>query len=326
MNSFGTTETKLISHYFVDRETDLTGETIPVGRPIPDTAVRIVDPDGNPMPDGEPGEIEVHSRYIASQYQSAAAADQRRFASSEIDDQLIRYRTGDLGPIQRQRLSRASGAHRWDRQTPRLSRGTGRGRVDPADSSGRAAGDRRRLQPSPQTRQLIASYIAKGSVTADELQRHLSEALPDYMVPTRFVSVEDFPVNINGKVDRTAVLQQVQQQLTSRSDVREVSQAEAGPTCPIYDQVEDLVREALEIDHIEPSDGFVELGGDSLSATELLISFERSFGVRLSRDDLFDARSLVELAKRVESSTSPRTLRWPTGNDELCCGLLPASA
>jgi amino acid adenylation domain-containing protein len=302
VNSFGTTETKLISHYFVDRETDLIAETIPVGRPIPDTEVRIVDQEGNPVADGEPGEIEVHSQFIARQYQSAAAADQHRFASSDVDDRLTRYRTGDLGRFNSEgcleHLGRIDGIVKLRGYRVELAEVESTLQTHPAVLQATVVV----YSPSPQTRQLIATYIAEGAVAAEELQHHLSEALPDYMVPSRFIPVTDYPVNINGKVDRTAVLEQVQQQLASPSAAATESPVPAMPSCPVRDQVVRLVQEALEIDHVDPNDGFVELGGDSLSATELLISLEKTFGSSVNRDELFDARSLVELAERIESS------------------------
>ena len=305
VNSFGTTETKLISHYFVDRETNVAAETIPVGRPIPDTNVRIVDRDGNPVPDGEPGEIEVHSRYIARQYQNAALADQRRFASSDVDVELIRYRTGDLGRFNAEgcleHLGRIDGIVKLRGYRVELAEVESTLQTHPAVRQATVVV----YSPSPQTKQLVATYIPDESVTGEELNEHLSRLLPDYMVPARFVAVSDYPVNINGKVDRTVVLEQVERRLASRHSGERESQSGAPSACPVCDRLIQLVQEALEIDYVDPNDGFVELGGDSLSATELLISLEKAFGACLSRDELFDARSLVELAEKIESSTSP---------------------
>lgn len=303
VNSFGTTETKLISHFFVDRETELRSETIPVGRPIPETEVRIIDEDGTPVPEGEPGEIEVHSRYIARGYQRADATDQRRFSAAD-DGELIRYRTGDWGRFDAdgllEHLGRTDGIVKLRGYRVELAEVESVLQTHPQVRQAVVVV----YSPTTQTKQLIATYIADGAPATDDLLHHLQEALPEYMIPARWIPVDDYPVNINGKVDRRALLERVQRQLATMDHPGDDRPSAAASASPTLIRLMRLVQDALEIDHVNPQDGFIELGGDSLSATELLISMEQSFGHGLSRDDLFDARSLVELAERIDASTS----------------------
>jgi amino acid adenylation domain-containing protein len=302
VNSFGTTETKLIAQFLADRETVIDSEIIPVGRPIPGTQVRILGEDGAPLPAGEVGEIEVSSRFIARQYEESTPEDQRRFLSAEGDASLIRYRTGDLGRFTEdgllEHLGRCDGIVKLRGYRVELAEveSTLRTHPDVSQVAVVVQGD------SLKRKQLIAAFISENSPSSEELREHLATLLPDYMIPSRFVQVDELPVNNNGKVDRALALELIKSTLACNGRRGGNGRSSSERLSPTLLRLLDDVRAVLETGPIAADEGFLELGGDSLSATELLIRIDKSFGVRLSRDDLFTAESLAELAERIDAA------------------------
>jgi acyl-coenzyme A synthetase/AMP-(fatty) acid ligase/acyl carrier protein len=301
VNSFGTTETKLIAHFFADRETVINSEIIPVGRSIPGTEVRILGEDGAPVPAGEVGEIEVRSRFIARQYEQSTPEDQRRFRSAEEDSSLIRYRTGDLGRFNDdgllEHLGRCDGIVKLRGYRVELAEVESTLRTHPDVSQVAVVVQ----DDSLKRKQLLAAFISASSPSSDDLREHLARLLPDYMIPSRFVQVDELPVNSNGKVDRASALELIRSIVARNGRHARNSRSSAGRMSPTLLRLLEEVREVLETGPVDADEGFLELGGDSLSATELLIRIDKSFGVKLSRDDLFNAASLAELAGRIDA-------------------------
>jgi amino acid adenylation domain-containing protein len=209
VNSYGATETKLIAQYYFDRESlaQLTHETVPVGRPMPNTSVRVIDEQGHSVPAGEVGEIEVRSRYIARGYWRGNPAEQTKFSIPKDPAAEVVFRTGDTGRMSNQgvleHLGRCDGMIKL--------RGY---RIEPSEIEGA-------LQDHPDVQQavvfldthsegagrLMAIFVPaeRRQPSVDDLRKFLQIRMPEYMVPVAFFAVSRFPVNGNGKTDRGAL-------------------------------------------------------------------------------------------------------------------------
>jgi amino acid adenylation domain-containing protein len=209
VNSYGATETKLIAQHYVDRESlaQLTHETVPVGRPMPNTRVRVIDEQGYSVPAGEVGEIEVRSRYIARGYWQGTPAEQTKFSIPDDPAAEVVFRTGDAGRMSNQgvleHLGRCDGMIKL--------RGY---RIEPSEIEVA-------LQDHPDVQQavvfvdthsegagrLVAIFVpVEGrQPSIDDLRMFLRIRMPEYMVPVAFIAVSRFPVNDNGKTDGAAL-------------------------------------------------------------------------------------------------------------------------
>ncbi len=156
----------------------------------------------------------------------------------------------------------------------------------------------------PGHRRLVA-YVTldNPSTSISELSRHLQERLPPYMVPSAIVTLDQLPLNPNGKVDRAALPIPGREQLTEE-------QLDALPTpyvgeAPTLEIVQEVFAEVLELPTVGPEEDFMELGGDSLLAIQILVRLRTVLDVELEIAAIFDARTPAALAERVSAAGAP---------------------
>ena len=136
----------------------------------------------------------------------------------------------------------------------------------------------------------LAAYWC-GAATAGELRAHLRELLPDYMVPSAFVSMEALPLNANGKIDRAAL------------PVPAVAtETEIAPRTPVEELIAGIWADLLGLEHCGVEENFFDLGGHSLLATQVISRVRKSFGVELPVRAAFEAPTVAGLAARVEAA------------------------
>ena len=205
VNGLGTTETGIARQFFVDHETEVDDGVLPVGYPVRDVDVCLLDQEGDQVEIGQVGEIAVRSAYLASGYWGRPDLTEAAFRPDPAGGRGRVYRTGDMGRMRRRRMSRVSGAHglrpegagkqhraRRDRDGPPAPAGAGRGGRD--DVRGRAA-----------MRSQLVAYLVPSSgarISPTVLHRRLAETLPEFMIPSLFVPLDALPLDANGKLDR----------------------------------------------------------------------------------------------------------------------------
>ncbi|HZT59442.1 MAG TPA: amino acid adenylation domain-containing protein, partial [Pyrinomonadaceae bacterium] len=145
----------------------------------------------------------------------------------------------------------------------------------------------------------IVAYVvpARGDEppTGEELRRHLGEKLPDYMMPSRFVSLEELPLTPNGKVDRRA--------LPAPDPARDDSEAAyLAPQTQAEEMLANIWGELLGVGRVGALDNFFELGGHSLLATQVISRIRAAFGLEIALKELFEQPTLRELARSVEEA------------------------
>jgi amino acid adenylation domain-containing protein len=270
-----------------------------IGRPIANTRVYILDPNGNIQPIGVPGELHIAGDGLARGYLNRAALTEEKFVANPFEPGTRMYRTGDLarwlddgtlqylGRIDTQvkvrgfriemgEIEARLGEHAAIQDCAVIARGEG---VD---------------------RQLVAFYRAKDAeseVAYDELRAHLTKTLPDYMVPAAFVSLPAIPLNPNGKVDRRAL---------SRMDVTMGAGREyVAPRSETEQQLVEIWAVVLNRapETIGVTDNFFELGGHSLLATQLVSKIRGQMDVDLPLKTLFERGSVAQLAEVIVSAT-----------------------
>ncbi|MEE4023015.1 AMP-binding protein [Gordonia sp. PKS22-38] len=289
INRSGSSETgNLACNVFAPARVVPSGPVI-AGRPARHKAVRIVDDSGVALPDGEIGRVEVTSGHIALGYW----IDGRVQAFGDVGDGRRRHVLGDRGVLRDGEL------HLVGRSDDTVKvRGY---RVDTAEiiTAARAVvgitDAAVTVHPDRGAGEIVA-YLAAGDdrpPSVADIRRSLAATLPAWMQPTHLVVVPALPRTRNGKVDRAALPEPVQRP------------ARVAPASRTERLLVPMCEDLLSLDDIGVTDDFLALGGDSLTAVELVRRIDDTFGVRLSPSAVFTGGDLRSLAEQIDAVTPP---------------------
>ncbi|MCP1462694.1 non-ribosomal peptide synthetase [Pseudomonas sp. S3E17] len=290
VNMYGITETTVHVTYRALEAADaqLVGVS-PIGGPIPDLQLYVLDAHHEPLPVGVVGELYVGGAGVARGYLNRDGLTAERFLSDPATG-LRMYRTGDLG----RRLADGSVEYlgRNDDQVKirgfRIELGEIQARLASAQGVRDAVVIAREDQPGD--KRLVAYVIAEGDTRIAALRDHLLLSLAEHMVPSAFVLLERFPLTTNGKLDRKALPAPDADAVARRSY--------EAPRGHVETAIAGIWQDLLKLDRIGRDDHFFELGGHSLLAVKLI---ERMRQVNLSADVrvLFGQPTLAALAAAV---------------------------
>ncbi|MEO3924511.1 amino acid adenylation domain-containing protein [Micromonosporaceae bacterium B7E4] len=301
VNMYGITETTV--HVTTHRLTgvDLDSGVSPIGRPLADLVVRLLDRDGEPVPTGAVGEIHVGGAGLSRGYLGHPALTAERFVPDPWGPPGTRlYRSGDLA--RRGADGRLEFLGRADQQVKIRGYRIELGEIEAAllalPGVTRAAVVARDEKSGG--RRLVGYVVpAAGGVDPAELATRLGVVLPDYMVPSAIVCLDRLPLTTNGKLDRAAL---------PRPEVRAAGRPpETEPERLLCAAIAGL----LGLPAVGVDDDFFVLGGDSIVAIQL-VGRARAAGLTLSARDVFEHRTVARLAGRAaptgpepESGTGP---------------------
>ena len=278
LNEYGPTEATVgcIVHRF-DAEKDAGGESVPIGRPIANTQVALLDADGAPVSREACGELVLAGRGLARGYVNATEADRARFVT--LADGARAYRSGDLARWSEERGFEYVG--RADEQVK--LRGY---RIEPAEVEAaleaHPAVERAVVRGRPRGPEVaLCAWVVLREPTSDEALRvWLAERLPPAMLPGCFVRLETLPLTVNGKVDLAALPDPA---LPASAEVRDPTRRDA-----VEAAVVEIWARALSLDaaRLDARADFYALGGDSLGVVAMLAEVARRV-VGLEREAAF---------------------------------------
>ena len=297
IHELASTEAQVISRYVVYPDMKDKGETEAVGFPDPDKELLLLDENDREVGTGRIGELVVRSKYISPGYWCATP---EQVSSLKESDDTVTFRTGDM--VSR-RVDNALIFHgRCDLVTKlrgyRIDLTEVEATVARCDQVSEAAVCVRQM--SANQRQLVAYVVPAQPVnlTVDGLRAELNPQLPDYMVPTRFVWLEELPRTAGGKIDRQA--------LPHPENTRPMlSEQPQSPSSEVESRFMEIWCEVLGIESIGVNDSFFDLGGDSLSAVHLVEETETCIGRHVSMADLFQAPTIAGITKSITRDRSP---------------------
>ncbi|WP_457663362.1 amino acid adenylation domain-containing protein [Sinorhizobium medicae] len=278
---------------------DFDGSVVPIGRPIANTRLYLLDGHGAPVPFGAVGELYIGGAGVARGYLNRPELTAERFIASPFVEGDRLYRSGDLG-----RYLPDGNLEFLGRNDDQVKiRGF---RIEPGEIAARLcehAWVRDAVVVARQDRagdkQLVAYVVCgpeagsddeDGSGLAGALRAHLGGRLPDYMVPAAFVRLEALPLTPNGKLDRQA--------LPAPDDEAYARAGYAAPQGAIETALAEIWAELLGVERVGRNDNFFELGGHSLLAVQLL-SRASDLGLKFSAADLFQAPVLTDFATKI---------------------------
>ncbi|MFK0182535.1 amino acid adenylation domain-containing protein, partial [Streptomyces xanthochromogenes] len=292
VNGYGPTETTTFaSAHPVRRPFDYAG-ALPIGRPLDNTRLYVLDDHLGLVAPGVPGELYIAGAGLARGYLRRPAQTAERFVADPHGPAGTRmYRTGDL--VRWSRDGEIEYLGRADQQVKLRGFRIEPGEIESAlvahPSVAQAAVVVREDRPGDKR---LVAYVVGEDVDTAALRRHASEALPDYMVPAAFVLLDTLPLTGNGKLDRRAL---PAPDLSSDSTGRAPRDPAEEVLCGLFADV--LGRPSVTID-----DHFLRLGGHSLLATRLVSRIRTAFGVRITVRDMFQHPTVAQLNELIQTS------------------------
>jgi amino acid adenylation domain-containing protein len=307
-NHYGPTETTVgVLSGRVERGVRAPGaQSVPLGRPLGNVRVYVLDGYGQPVPVGVPGELYIGGASVARGYLGRTDLTAERFVPDAFSPEpgARLYRSGDkvrwledgriefLGRVDHQlkirgyrvelgEVEAALGAHPSVRECVVVAR-----------------------EEQPGDKRLVAYAVAREGQALEEpvLAGFLEKRLPEYMVPSIFVVLKELPLTSNGKVDRKALPAPVR----ARADAHHVA-----PRTATELRLAAIWAELLKVERVGAQDDFFELGGHSLLATQVVARVHGTFGVELAVIDLFEAPTLEKLAARIDAGAPSQSALVP---------------
>jgi amino acid adenylation domain-containing protein len=307
-NHYGPTETTVgVLCGRVERGVRAPGaQSVPLGRPLDNVRVYVLDGNGQPVPVGVPGELSIGGASVARGYLGRADLTAERFVPDAFSPEpgARLYRSGDkvrwledgriefLGRVDHQlkirgyrvelgEVEAALGAHPSVRECVVVAR-----------------------EEQPGDKRLVAYAVAREGQALEEpvLARFVEKRLPEYMVPSIFVVLKALPLTSNGKVDRKALPAPVR----AREGADHVA-----PRTATELRLAAIWEELLKVQRVGARDDFFDLGGHSLMATQVVARVHGTFGVELAVIDLFEAPTLEALAARIDAGAPSQSALVP---------------
>lgn len=293
INGYGPTENTTFTCCHTMRSGERVPESVPIGRPISNTQVYILDEEMRPLGPGKTGELYAAGDGVARGYLNNPDATTEKFPPNPFAEGERMYRTGDLARWRDDGVVEFLG--RIDNQVKILGH-----RIEPSEVE-------TVLQMNPGvsqvcvvahaeengSKQLVAYFVpASGAAPSPaKLRTFLSGKLPQYMIPARFISLAAFPLSPNGKVDRAALPAPV-------VPVGGNTPAEA-PSTQLERTLVELWQRILRVERVGLDDNFFDLGGDSLMIVATHSTLQKTFEGEIPVTDLFEFTTIRTLARHL---------------------------
>lgn len=299
VNNYGPTECTVVALSGVINSHQRPATLPPVGRPISNTRIFLLDENLQPVPAGSIGEIHIGGAGVGRGYLNDPDLTREKFIPSPFDgdpDSRL-YKTGDLA------RALPDGNFEFLGRTDDQVKIRGY-RIEPNEVSAalcRHDGIQAAVvvpQKDTSGDSFLAAYVVckpDKQIYAAQLRKHLQRQLPDYMIPASFVALDSFPLTTNGKVDRAA--------LPAADSSNSLKNS---PICSSRTRTEEklipIVSTLLKVDTIEPNDNFFLLGGHSLLGAQLLAEIQRTFNVELTLRTVFDFPTIAAISAEIDRS------------------------
>lgn len=288
---YGPTETTVYASYHPINE--LTNDVVPIGKPLSNTTIYIVDKGGNPAGVGVVGEIWIGGDGVSDGYLNRPELTAQKFIADPFISGENRsvYKTGDLA-----RFSKAGNIEfvgRKDTQVKMRGYRIELSEIEMAIKKSQLVQQSVVLtkKDSAGTLQLIAYIVQNANFTSSGLLDSLKKQLPDYMIPTAFIAIEKIPLNANGKVKKAALPEPETAVLSDKEYVEARNEIES--------TLVEIWKDLLERDRVGIYDDFFEIGGHSIMATRAIALIRNEFAINMPLKSLFQYTCIADLSEYI---------------------------
>jgi len=296
-NLYGPTETTIWSTVSRVRSVE---NRIPIGRPIANTQVYIVDDQLRQLPAGATGELLIGGEGLARGYLNQPELTAERFIPNPFNPDLTSrlYKTGDLCRFRRDGAIEYLG--RNDNQVKIRGYRIELGDIEAAlESHPRVKQAAAKVVEEPRREKSIVGYVVAPGVETYELRTYLTERLPMYMLPSLFVKLAELPLTPNRKVDRNAL--PMPQGINNLAGDYHLSPREG-----LEKRLAEFVAGLLGLERVGANDNFFLIGGNSLFCTQLIARILNDLGVELPMRCVVQSPTTAQLARQIESIMAAR--------------------
>ena len=305
-NLYGPTEASIDVSYRPCSPKDAGLATLPIGKPIANTQLYILDKNRTPGPQGVTGELYIGGVGLAKEYLNRPDLTREKFIPNPFGKGRL-YQTGDLARYLPDGSIEYQG--RIDFQVKIRGFRIELGEIEACMMAHPKVREAVVILKTVDERSYLAAYLTLsekfsiGSDTKDilnSMDRHLKKKLPPYMIPARFVILDELPLTINGKVDRKRLMQQ--------ADVKEMHPAAiTGDLGPMEHTVLHAFRQVLDRQDLGITDDFFQFGGDSLLAVKVAAKLKQE-GLTLRLEDFFTHPNVAGLAPFIKRTGQGESL------------------
>src|SRR6267142_5213136 len=298
INGYGPTENTTFTCCHIMRTGDSIPESLPIGKPISNTRVYILDQDMNPVSDGAIGELYAAGDGLARGYLNASDTNSSKFLNDPFGEpKQCMYRTGDLARW------RSDGSIEFVCRLDNQMKIRGH-RIEPAEIESAILRHGQVKQACVVARtengskRLVAYFVpASSAVTPERLRDFIASQLPQHMIPAFFVALPFLPLSQHGKVDRAAL---------TELDVASKSEpvAKSVPESELERTIVQLWQRILKLTEVGLDQNFFDLGGDSLLLVAVHSSLQKALQMRIPVTDLFEFPTIRKLAQRLSRTES----------------------
>ncbi|ROZ98666.1 amino acid adenylation domain-containing protein [Gordonia sp. OPL2] len=293
-NLYGPTEAA-IDVTFHDR-CDADADTVPIGAPVWNTGAYVLDHRLAPQPVGAVGELYLGGVQLARGYAHRADLTAGRFIADPSGSGERLYRTGDL--VRRRADGELEYLGRSDSQIKIRGQRVELGEIEAAlhrVDGVRAAAVVVRGDLVADSVAVVGYVSGHGDLAERDLRAEVADHVPDHMVPTAILVLDDLPTTANGKLDRRAL----------PAPERATGTEHLAPRNPLEELVARTVATVVGVDEVSMSDNFFEIGGNSLSATRVAARLSRATGERIGIRSIFDAADIAGVAAALVAAGVP---------------------
>jgi amino acid adenylation domain-containing protein len=295
-NMYGPTETTIWSS--VAR---IDSDQVTIGRPIANTWMYVLDAHGEPVPRGVVGELWIGGDGVARGYLNRPELTVERFARDPFRGEGRMYRTGDLA--RQLPDGRLECLGRNDDQIKIRGYRIETGEIESVLGELPQVTECAVVARTVGADEKLVAYVAGSGVSAESCREHLRGRLPDYMVPSIFVSLPALPRTPNNKVDRKALPQPESSGLPPRTQYM-------APRTQVERIAADIWCEVLGVERVGVFDSFFEMGGHSLLATRLIARLNSAFGIELPLRNIFTEPTVAGMSKHIEFDALTQKYRY----------------
>jgi amino acid adenylation domain-containing protein len=290
INGYGPTETTICSTLYSIKTERISNGNTPIGKPLHNTKIYLLDNQMQPVPIGVQGELHIGGAGLARGYLNRPQLNAEKFIPNPFDKAKGSklYKTGDLARYLPDGNIEYLG--RIDNQVKirgfRIELGEIEALLNQNESVQGSCVIAR--EDNPGDKRLVAYLVPQPEIilTIDKIRQFLKAKLPDYLVPNAFVILEALPLTPNGKIDRRAL---------PAPDLQGKGEYIA-PRNPIEEKLAQIWAEVLKLERISIEDNFFELGGHSLLATQVISRCQEAFEIALPLRYLFESPTIAQLS------------------------------
>lgn len=299
VNLYGPTEAAVACTEYHLEHTTCTSPP-PIGRPHVNRQLYVVDRNQNLVPKGVPGELLIGGEDggLASGYLNQPEMSAKKFTKDPFDETRTVYRSGDL--VRWNKDAQLEFVGRVDNQVKLRGLRIELGEIETALQSHRAVTRAVVLmRPDKHGENRLVGYLTTegDGVEVAELRRHLEASLPDYMMPTAWVFLDEFPLSSGWKINHKALPEPVEDGSGG---------VYVAPRTPTEEAVARIFADVLSLDQVSAEDSFFWIGGDSLQAMRVVSRVNKAFGIKISIRLLYGNATVDAIATIIDEKVEEK--------------------